>query len=137
VSAPKFTPQTRALLLAGLRTGLTLAEACSDVAVAPDTVKFWLKRGRREAGTDYAQFAEAVDLAREAAATATMDENEFRAHVNAAVRRGSVTAMRLWWGIHQHKDSESDTISELDELDRENMIERLARQARERRERGE
>jgi hypothetical protein len=50
----------------------------------------------RETSSDYAAFAEAVHLAREAADTATMDETEFVSHVSAAVRRGSVTAMRLW-----------------------------------------
>jgi transposase-like protein len=133
----KFTPQLRALLLAGLRTGLTLSEACDDVAVAPNTVKSWLQRGRRETGTEHAAFAEAVDLAREAAATATMDQTEFLSHVNASVRRGSVTAMRLWWAIHQADDDDADAASELDELDGESVIDRLARQARERREHGQ
>ena len=138
MSATKFTPQARALLLAGIRTGLTLNEACEDVAIAPDTVKSWLQRGRRETGTDYAAFAEAVDLARETAATAVMDEEEFKQHLNAAVRKGSVTAMKLWWAIHQaDADEDPDEPSELDELDGESVIDRLAREAKERRERGQ
>jgi len=99
----RFTPQVRGAIVQGVRGGLSIAEAAERAAVAPKTVAHWVSRGRAEAaGTAHADFASSVDAAREAAATAGMTEGEFRAHLAAAVRRGSVAALRLWWTVNQH-----------------------------------
>ena len=81
----RFTREARLELLEAIRGGLTLVDACETTGLAVDTVKGWLKRGRRESETEYAVFVEAVDRAREDAAAAEMSVAEFRAHLNAAV----------------------------------------------------
>ena len=126
MSRSRFTPETRAALLASLRDGSTLTEACHDAFIAENTVKTWLKRGRREDDTEFSAFAVAVDEAREAAAASVMDDAEFRAHLNRAVRKGSVVAMKLWWQVNHPPDAPSRR-SELDDLDRDNFVAQLAR----------
>lgn len=115
--ASRISADVRNSIIAHVRAGCTLAEACQFVAISESTVKTWLRRGRQEDGTDYAAFAAAVDQAREAAATADMTQDEFQAHLNTAVRRGSVQAMRLWWSVRTELDKAGDEFSELDELD--------------------
>jgi hypothetical protein len=111
----RFHPETCERLLDAIRAGLSLADACSATGVSLNTVKGWLKRGRREDGTDYAAFSADVDQARADAAAAEMGLLEFRAHLNAAVRRGSVAAMRLWWAVHQRDpDEPEDPFAEFD-----------------------
>lgn len=124
------------MLLGAIRDGLTLSEACSDAGLSENTAKTWLKRGRREDATEYAAFSEAVDRAREAAASDAMEEPEFLAYLNAAVRKGSINAMRLWWQVHRDRQPMHEP-SELDALDgqvsgngHDSVIEELARRAR-------
>lgn len=104
----RFTPEVRAALLAHIRTGSTLADACEVTGLSVNTAKTWLRRGRREITGDYADFVAAIDQAREAAATAEMTGNEFQAHLAAAVRRGSVQAMKLWWEVNAGDDRGPD-----------------------------
>ena len=147
----RFTEESCAEIVAGVRSGLSLEEAALDAQVAPKTLRNWLTRGRKETNTPHAAFAAAVERAREAAQTAVMDETEFRACLNAAIRRGSVQAMRLWVAIRDDGPHEPDGIDALlrrraerreragaaamdpfDELDAgrgESFIERLARDA--------
>lgn len=116
----KWSPAARAELIGLTRAGLTLVDACARAGLSENTVKSWLKRGRKEVGTDYADFADALDRARAEAADALMDEDEFMAHLNKAVRTGSVQAMKLWWEINGGDDGEgegsADPQDEFDEL---------------------
>ncbi len=119
----RFSPQARGGVLQGLYAGLTLAEAAEQADLPVQTVKNWLTRGRTEAGTEHAVFAEAVDRARDAAATVAMTESEFRACLARAVRGGSTQAMKLWWSIHRGDeasapdDDPEDPFYALDALD--------------------
>ena len=117
----RFTPQARGAVLQGLYAGLTLSEAAAQADLGAQLVRNWTTRGRSEAGTDYAVFAEAVDRARDAAAAAPMCEGEFVGCLNRSVRSGSVSAMKLWWTIRvQRADREpgsdlDDAFADLDD----------------------
>ena len=67
MSASKFTPEVRGALLERTAAGVSLPDACRALDLRLATVKAWLTRGRREGTGDYAEFAAAVDEAREAA----------------------------------------------------------------------
>lgn len=116
----RFTPETRGAVLQGLNAGLTLAESAQRAGLPEQTLKNWLTQGRREADTEHADFAAAVDAARERAARAPMDDREFRGCLNAAVRAGSVQAMKLWWSVRDDDDDlEHDALGQLNRRRRE------------------
>ena len=96
MAASKFTAPARAQIVAGVGAGASLPDAAHAAGVHPATLKGWITRGRRgEAG--YAEFAAEVEAAREAAEAAVpMTREEFRRHLDRAVRAGSVQAMKLW-----------------------------------------
>jgi len=55
-----------------------------------------------------------------------MTEGEFRAHLAAAVRRGSVAALRLWWTVNQHdRDPPDDPFAVLDGPSRLDQLDQL------------
>jgi transposase-like protein len=131
----RFNPETRADLIAEVRSGSTFTAACESIGLSTATARTWMARGRKEHDTEYAIFAHAIDEAREAAATADMTDAEFLSHLSAAVRRGSVSAMRTWWAIRKDlKDEEPrpDPFGELDELYAADPVDHLVarRQAR-------
>ena len=97
-----FTPEARGAVLQGVRSGLSIAEAAERAGLSGQLVRNWASQGRAEDGTgsEHAAFAEALDAAREEAATAELSEREFHAHLNRSVRAGSIQAARLWWTIH-------------------------------------
>ena len=74
----RFTPEARGAVLQGLSAGLTLGEAAERAGLPVQTVKNWCTQGRCEIGTPHAEFALAVEAAREAAGRAVMNEEEFR-----------------------------------------------------------
>src|SRR4051812_29121187 len=117
----RFTAEVRDELLEELRGGQALTDACELHGLSVDTVKGWLKRGRGEDDTDYSAFARAVEDARRMAAETEMTPDEFRGHVAAAVRRGSVTAMRLWWTAFGERD-EPPADDPFEELDRQSSV---------------
>jgi hypothetical protein len=88
-------------LLALLLEGLSIREAAENVGCAPRTIQRWLAKGRKETGGPYASFARAVDKVQGdaevlAESEPPLTQPEFKAHLIAAVRRGSVSAMKLW-----------------------------------------
>lgn len=114
-----FTPENRGAVLQGVRAGLTIGEAAERAGLASQTVRNWLSAGRAEDGTGspHALFAEAVDEAREEAATSELSESEFHATLNRAVRNGSVQALRLWWAINQPDSDDRERLPDaIDEL---------------------
>ena len=137
-----FTAELRGELLAQIRSGMGFAEACESVGLSVNTGKGWLRRGRQNPGTEYAAFADAVDQARDAAAAAEMTTAEFQSHVNTAVRRGSVQAMKLWLQINAPEFHGPDALdalrarrqqrrSSFDELDNgDGFIDELLRRKR-------
>lgn len=118
----KFTEETCLGLVELIADGATLEEAARQVGVRTKTVRDWLTRGRRENGTPYADFAAAVEAAREEVddkAQGEMDEAEFLGHVSKMVRAGNVRAMDLWWRIHQARARRGDgeATNPFDQLD--------------------
>ena len=133
-----FTAELRGELLAQVRSGMGFAEACESVGLSVNTGKGWLRRGRQNPGTEFAAFADAVDQARDAAAAAEMTTAEFQSHVNTAVRRGSVQAMKLWVQLNNPEFHGPDALdalrerhqqrrSSFDELDDVSVLAQLAR----------
>ncbi len=123
--AALFTAENRGAVLQGVRAGLTITEAAERAGLSSQLVRNWLSQGRGEADTEHARFAAAVDEAREDAASADLTEDEFRRHLNKAVRSGSIQAARLWWSVNRpDRGDDRDRLPDaLDEL-------RAQRQAR-------
>lgn len=111
-----FTPEATAAVLAGVQGGLTIAEAAEQAGLAYATVRNWLAQGRGESGTAHAQFAAAVDAAREEAREAELTREEFDQRLARAVRNGSVQAARLWWTIHGGQNEPERPRDRLDDL---------------------
>jgi transposase-like protein len=102
----KFTTEATQAVIASLRAGRTISEAAEDAGVASQTLRNWLSTGRAERGTELAVFASLADAARDEAAHAPLDEDEFHDRLNAAVRAGSIQALRLWWAVNREHDEE-------------------------------
>jgi hypothetical protein len=111
----RFTPETRGAVLQALNAGLTLRESAQRAGLPDQMLKNWLMQGRQEADTEHADFAAAVDDARDRAARGPMTGREFRGCLNAAVRAGSVQAMKVWIVLREQDDPdlENDAIGQL------------------------
>jgi hypothetical protein len=123
----KFTLATTAKIVARLRDGLSLVEACEGADVALATVKGWLTRGRRERSGLYAEFVASVEGARTAAADVPLTREEFERCLAASVRRGNIAAMRLWHEAHRNDgqmalDDPMDALERDDELARRRQV---------------
>lgn len=108
-----------AAIAARVEFGVSLADAAHSEGAAPDTVKGWLRRGRREGTGHYGDFAAAVEKARERAPdrSAPMDEDELRAVASEAARAGSVRALRLVWKmLRAERQGDSAPLNKLDKL---------------------
>lgn|GEM_PF-4575624 len=99
--ATKFTPENRDGILELLADGLSLKDASREVGVREKTVKGWLTRGRKEEDGEYAEFAAAVDSAREEfeQKERPMSEAELLLAVSRAAKKGSVAAQKLLWDM--------------------------------------
>ena len=107
--ASKFTPETRERILARLELGVSYRDAAAAAGIRPETARSWLTRGRRQGSGDYADFAQAVEKARASRdSQPPMSADEFREHLEAAVRGGSVQAMKLWADLHADADTPAD-----------------------------
>ncbi len=98
MSATKFTPEVRAMVVEHVAAGASVADAARRAGVREETLKGWLARGRREDLGPFATFAADVSEARRRAqqSPGQMSVAEWREHVERAVRGGSVQAMKLW-----------------------------------------
>lgn len=95
----KFNPEARAVLIGGIANGLTLEDAARAAGVGTQTVKTWLRRGRKEESGEFAEFARAVTESRDKALPEPLTEDEHRRLVSAIARKGSVQALKLYWEI--------------------------------------
>ena len=126
LSGSKFTPAARGALLERTAAGVSLPDACRALELRLATVKAWLTRGRREGTGEYAEFAAAVEEAREAAKSRPepMDEDELAVVVSEMTRKGSVQAAKLRWEMllrasgEDEEAGEADPLAEVDELAR-------------------
>lgn len=128
--AAAYTLEARGKVMAAITARVELGVSVADAAVAenarPETVRGWLRRGRREDDGPYADFATAVNKARETAHSRPepMDADELARVVSEQARRGSVQAMKLRWEMLRAPDPEregvtdDDPLAEVDELAR-------------------
>ena len=123
MTATKFTPDMRGALLERFAAGCSLPDAASACDLNPTTLKGWLARGRKEKATEYAEFAQAVDEAREGYKNrpVPMDEDELVRVVSESARKGNTTAMKLRWEMLNSRKQEeaekpSNPMEALDEL---------------------
>jgi hypothetical protein len=91
----RFDPERRERFLTLLETGRNVEQAAADVDVNPSTVARWAARGRAGASEDARAFAERFDAIREGDQGELTEDDVVRA-LEQAIRKGSVTAMRLW-----------------------------------------
>ena len=123
MTVSKFTPENRETFAALTEDGLTIADAARATGIGEKTAKRWLARGRRETSGAYADFADAVDRAREARdqAEPPLDPAELKAVVSRAAKKGSVQAMKLYWEMiraeEQPGPEPDDPFAELDRFD--------------------
>jgi hypothetical protein len=119
VSASKFTPEVRRALVERTAQSLSLADACRSEGLRLNTVKGWLRRGRREDSGPYADFAQAIEQARARSASRPepMDADELAQVVSQMARKGSVQAAKLRWEMLRAPDAERpERGDEFDEL---------------------
>lgn len=121
MAASKFTAETRGALIERFAAGCTVTDAAIATDVREKTLKGWLTRGRKEESGDYADFAKAVDEARERARTRPdpMDEAELARVVSESARKGNTQAMKLRWEmLNRRRDPEEPEkpVNPLDEL---------------------
>lgn len=123
MAASKFTPEIRADVLERIAAGAGIRDAADAVGIREATVRVWLTKGN--AGNPrYVEFAKQVAKARETARNRPepMDAEEYREHLDRAVRAGSVQAMKLWWEVNGTPHPEDpaaaapDPMQGLDEL---------------------
>jgi transposase len=131
--ASKFNPDTCQAIAESVFDGLSIADAAREANVNVKTVKNWLSRGRREGDGPYADFAEAVDRARQEATEREkpMDEADLRLVVSRAAKNGSVAAQKLYWEMLRAADDDPEESEDpFDRLDGPSEIEK-ARKKRE------
>jgi hypothetical protein len=125
MAASRFTPEVRGALVERAAAGVSLRDSCRAIGLREGTAKGWVTRGRREGTGDYAEFAAALEQARDAARSRPepMDEAELAREVSQMVRAGSVAAAKLRWEMLRStpgevKNSDDDALAEVDELAR-------------------
>lgn len=121
-----YTPETRLVLMAGIAArvehGVSLADAATAEGARLETVRTWLRRGRREEVGPYADFAQAIEEARQTARDrpSPMDEEELAKVVSQMARSGSVQAAKLRWEMLRDdaggEATDKDELAEVDEL---------------------
>lgn len=117
--ASKFTPEARAKALECFRAGLSIPEIAKSIDVSEQTIKGWLTRGRKEPNGPYREFVAQVDEARESAKAAEepLTPDEHLLIVSRAARRGSVTAMKLYWDMLRQEEPPAPPVDPLAEFD--------------------
>ena len=94
-------------MLASLRAGASIDEAARNVGVNINTLRTWLRNGRKEPEGRYGEFALEVDAIREArqlpdrAELAALTREEVEAILAEKARAGSIPALRLWVDLHR------------------------------------
>jgi transposase len=120
VSASKFTPENRGALIERTAAGVSLSDSARATGIREATLKSWLTKGRRESSGDYADFAAAIDEARESARSRPepMDADELARVVSEMARKGSVTAAKLRWEMLRDAASDDDhaPVDEFDQM---------------------
>jgi predicted transcriptional regulator len=118
-----YTPEARLAMMAAIAArvehGVSLPDAATAEGARSETVRTWLRRGRREDSGPYADFARAIREARKAAGDRPepMDADELAKVVSEMARKGSVQAAKLRWEMLRAPDGqERPAADEFDEL---------------------
>lgn len=117
----RFTPERRERLLTLLETGRTIEKAAASVEVTATTVRAWANRGRAGKSEPATDFARRFDSIRQGTGEQRLSEGDVVRALEQAVRKGSVTAMRILLErlkAEPAKPAVSDELSEFDELAR-------------------
>ena len=102
----KFT-DTRDGVAAALRSGVGLEAVADAEGVSPTTIRGWLRRGKREPGSEYGAFLRAATPAAEAAEPMTVEEVE-RTLAEVIRQKKSVAACVAWLRLHRQDRSPED-----------------------------
>jgi hypothetical protein len=109
----RFTPERRERFLTLLETGRNVEQAAASVEVNPSTVARWAARGRAGTTEDAKAFAERFDAIK-GGDGGHLTEEDVRRALEQAIRKGSVTAMRVWFDRFANG---ADPPAEQDEFD--------------------
>lgn len=120
----KFTSSTQFAIASAIREGVSIPDAARGNDVAPDTVKTWLAKGRKNPDGPYGEFAEMVaealefrDLgASENPTDAVPSKEELHRRLDAASKKGSVRATQLLLEIRAREDDRDGDESVEDEF---------------------
>jgi hypothetical protein len=107
-------------IVAGVREGRTFTNACEEADVPPNTGRTWLRKGREGFSDEYADFAEAVELAQVEFATAAAEEpdpvddalpaeDELIRRLDKLSRNGSVPATKALLDRRLKRDSDAES----------------------------
>jgi hypothetical protein len=111
--------QEQAQIVASVRAGVSIEDAATQAGRSVASVRRWLTQGRKRGDGDCAEFARAVDAAREARRVepddGSMTHAEIERRLTVAIRKGSIPAVRIWLGLHRPEQAaEGDSFSEFD-----------------------
>ncbi len=100
---------------------MSIDEAARQAGKPAGTVRRWLTEGRKRPDGKHGAFARVVDEARKAQRVdleGDMTHEEAERIVVAAMRRGSLQAVKLWLALHPLNDgaAEGDPFAEFDPL---------------------
>ena len=111
----RFTADVRERFLGQIEAGRTLKDACAAVGVSLTTVQSWRARGAKQPGTPAADFEEKMRHAVDGADQPLTDADVRRALEKAIVKKGSVSAMKLWtdlYGVRAKRGKGADDVGE-------------------------
>lgn len=115
----RFSADRRERLLGMVSAGMPLTEAAAEVGVSRTTVDRWAGKGRREQGTDYAEFAQRLEQARHGP-DRPLTRGELVRLLERSARKGSIRAAELLlkrpWEKQRPAETPKDPFAELDEL---------------------
>ena len=94
-------------VIEAVRAGASIDEAARQAGRPAGTVRRWLVEGRKRSDGNHGAFARLVDEARKAQRVdleGEMTHEEAERIVAAAMRRGSLQAVKLWLALHPPSD---------------------------------
>lgn len=130
---PRFTADVRERFLGQIEAGRTMRDACAAVGISETTVKAWRARGAKQPGTSAAEFEAKMRQAVDGAERPLTDADVRRALERAIVRKGSVSAMKLWtdlYGVKAKRGKGADVGEEPTAADGRSWIDELAARRR-------
>lgn len=116
VAVARFTPERRERLLTLLETGRTIEEAAAGVGISGVTVRAWANRGRAGKSEPAVEFAKRFDAIKQGTGEERLSEGDVVRALEQAVRKGSVTAMKILLERLKAEPTQPAEVDEFDEL---------------------